>query len=108
MGSVARRIHRVQTVVRRTGILELVHHGVRSDTNRGWPTCHACRNQFNGHAPDLDAVEMVDEGPKHLVVLGKHHGAEDVIRVDWDWPKSEDDVSNAWRAMTFFCPGLGS
>lgn len=98
------RIHLVQSVIRKTGLLELVHYGVRSQTDRGWPTCHACRNESLEYSPPVDSVEMVDSSRTSMTILARHHGKEDVIRVDFGEEPSEEDMSQAWRGITFFHP----
>jgi hypothetical protein len=61
-----------------------------------FPTCEMCNYQL------LDSVEMVDESRTSITVLGKHHGAEDYFRVEFNRPPTDDDVRRALRSAILF------
>ena len=86
---------RVTTVIRKSKLLEVAFYGARAGTDRGWPLCHKC-------CEPVDAVDMVDGNRTSITVRAKHHGEEDVVRVDFESEPTEDDLSQAWRGMVFF------
>lgn len=98
----------VPSTLRKTGLIELARTNIRVPTDRGWPICNLCIDYRTGRFYGVDSVEMVDSTAKSVTFLGKHHGREDAVRVDFDHRWRDDDLQVAFRAITFFHEGLRS
>lgn len=60
-----------------------------------WPKCYICLK-------DVDSVQKEDEGKRYVVLRAKHHGCEDVIRVEFDWDMRPEDEKIPMRGLAFF------
>lgn len=60
-----------------------------------WPKCYICLK-------DVDSVNKEDQGKRYVVLRAKHHGAEDVIRVEFDWDMRPEDERIPMRGLAFF------
>lgn len=94
-------------MVRHTPLLTLVRHGAKAQRHYGFPTCKLCVDA-HGTAPSVDAVEVVNQTRTTLEVLARHHGAEDVLRIDFESEYDADDMAMAIRALEFFNPELST
>lgn len=111
MGSVARRtIKRAHSVIRKVPVNELAFYGLRAPKSMNWPTCAHCKKFApNGRLirRDVDSVELVERTPTTVTILGKCHGKEDALKVDFGVEFEQDDLSFAWRNLTFFEGEIG-
>ncbi len=81
---------------RRSAISPLLVPQAYEDPN--FPRCALCNHAL------LDSIEMVDGNRTSVVILGKHHGAEDYFRIDFEKPYTQDDLSRALRSTILFRP----
>lgn len=66
----------------------------KTDPNN-WPRCYICLK-------GVDSVQKEDQGKRYIVLRAKCHGAEDVIRVNFEWDMGETDERIPMRGLAFF------
>ncbi len=103
-------VKRTHSVVRPVPVNELAFYGSKAPKSLNWPTCAHCKK----FAPsgrlvrrEVDEVALVDRTPTTVTILGKCHGKEDALKVDFGVEYEQDDLSFAWRNLTFFEGELG-
>ncbi len=93
--------------MRKTGVLNATNRSLwlpqSAVRNRNWPVCMTCGR-------DVDAVNIVGDGTnsydnRYVDVMAKCHGAEDVLRVQFESAHpTPSDLQHALRVAVFFDP----